>query len=749
MKTMQLPRLFLPWVLCSLAAPALANPLSISGLAPVLAANQNPTLHVTLTEPPLDAVLVLRNSGDQPLHLTLATTPLVRAENGRVCGNANDAACSAAWELAQGNAWTPLPEVADVPAHGSLRVRLSGTVNATGTYRSELTAAFAGGTAAQPGSAASTTQSAVVEVQRDVGTLPADLWVTPAAAWDLEVLPLFSVSASLQADLQNTSGRPLHLRAPIVLSQTRTRGQNEVVAVSLAPMLKPDGCAEASGSLSLPSDQRCNVGVTLPNLAAPGRYAVMLQVSGVGGGSAPVTLQLNVRNPWWCAALPILLGVVGGWVISNWRTSGRDRYLQLANLAELAQEFDRLASRAPDDAMRNLLRRVHRQAIDLRDRLRVGQPTTGIPDYATLRARLDAIETLLDIELVYVRLPAADANAVATQRNAALDAISTDGQTVQAMQQAVSAYHTAVDQAQELARLRQDGLAFLANTAPSLTIAVNAQLPDGIRQAAADAHAARAPLTTALDARDLATAVARFTDARRTFARLLRAVVDWQLALPRPDYVPEPDWDELRVELQHDAPTLAQIDVAEGPALDASAAALAAVSLRHMRGLAAVLRHVIQADQAVAGERVALLQGLAGMPIGQAITDVLPALRVLYNGMRGYEQAAAVAAAAPAPEIPAAPAAAAAPVGPLPDGMFPLVFPATAGRRSIMRVVAGLDWLTFVLGLLLILFGGLQSLWVGRPSWGAPTDWFAAVLWGGVLFVALDGIARPAQRSGG
>jgi hypothetical protein len=50
-----------------------------------------------------------------------------------------------------------------------------------------------------------------------------------------------------------------------------------------------------------------------------------------GGGAVPVTLRLNVRNPWWCAALPILLGVLSGWVVRNWRASGRDLYFQLAD----------------------------------------------------------------------------------------------------------------------------------------------------------------------------------------------------------------------------------------------------------------------------------------------------------------------------------------------------------------------------------------------------------------------------------
>jgi hypothetical protein len=47
---------------------------------------------------------------------------------------------------------------------------------------------------------------------------------------------------------------------------------------------------------------------------------------------------------------------------------------------------------------------------------------------------------------------------------------------------------------------------------------------------------------------------------------------------------------------------------------------------------------------------------------------------------------------------------------------------------------------------LLIVVGGLQSLWVGQPTWGAPADWLAAILPGGLLFIALDGIARPAAR---
>jgi hypothetical protein len=639
-----------------------------------------------------------------------------------------------------------------------MSVRLSGTVDATGTYRSHLTATFSGAGAAPPVSAASGVQTAVVEVQRDMATLPADLWVTPAAAWEWEILPWSSVSASLQAGLQNTSGRPLHLRMPYVLSQTRTRGQNDVAAVSLTPTVRTNGCANGGDSLSLPPEQYCSVEVMLPNLAVPGHYALTLQASGVRGGSAPVTLQFNARNPWWCAALPILFGVLAGWVVRNWRASGRDLYLQLANLAELAQESDRLANRATDATMHNLVRRVYRQIIDLRDRLRDGRPTVGIPDYAVLRARLDAIEALLDVDLIYSQLPAVDGNAVVTQRNAALDAISTDDVTTQAMQQAVRAYHAAVDQALRLARLRQDSLVFLANTAQSITIAGDNQVPDAIRQAAAANVAARASLTTALEARDLATGVARFTDAKRTFVRLLHAVTDWQLALARPNYVPEPEWDRWRAQLQRETPPLAQIEAADGPTLDARGAALAEASLRHMRRLAASLRHEIETNTAIAvRDRATLLQGLAGMPRGHATTDVLPALRVVYNGMRGYEHAsAAPAAGRPAAAdamaigqaIPDAAPAVAGPVSPLPEVIFPMVFPANANRSAIMRAIAGLEWITFVLGLLLIVFGGLQSLWVGQPSWGAPTDWFAAVLWGGVLFIALDGIARPAPRVG-
>jgi hypothetical protein len=765
--------LFLALGSCWLAAPALADALTISSLAPALAANQKPAAHVVVTEPPFEAVMALRNDSDQPLRLTLAATPLVRVDNGRICGGRSDAYCGAIWELSKGEAWTALPEVIDLPSHGRLRVRLSGTVNATGAYRSELTADYVGATAAaapattagdaskpNPGSAgappagATVVQSSVVEVQRDAGTLPADLWVTPAAPWGVDVLPFSSVSTRLQADLQNTSGRPLRLRAPAVVSQTRTRGQNDVASVSLAPSLNAESCGKSDGALSLQPDQRCSVGVTLPSLDAPGRYAVTLQDSGVGGGAVPVTLQLNVRNPWWCAALPILLGVLGGWVVRNWRASGRDLYLQLADLADLVQESDRLAGRATDETIRNLLRRVRRQVIDLRDRLRDGRPVTGLPDYALLRSRLDCIEALLDIDLIYVRLPPTDTDAVVTQRSAAVDAIATDGQTAQAMQQAVRAYHNAVDQAQKLARLRQDSRAFFDNTAPSLTIASSQLLPDGVRQAAAAVDATRAPLTTALEAREIAAADSRLTEARRGFARLLRAVVDdCQLAWPRPGYVPEPDWNQWRAELRRDAPSRDQIDAAEGPTLDACATALAEASLRHLRALAAAFRHEIETNPALAGSRQQLLHVLVGMPSGHAIGDVLPALRVLHNAMLRYDEAVRAGAGGPAPgaamapaqTIPDAPAAAAAPISPLPE-VFPLLFPADASRSAILRAVAGLEWITLVLGLLLIVVGGLQSLWVGQPSWGAPADWLTAILWGGLLFIALDGIARPAQR---
>jgi hypothetical protein len=116
-KSMRHPLLLVTLAPCCIAAPTLADPLSISGIVPELAANQKPTLRVTLTEPRLEAVLVLRNSGEQSLHVVLATTPLVREDNGQVCGGANgsNASCEAVWQLEQAGAWMALPEVADIP----------------------------------------------------------------------------------------------------------------------------------------------------------------------------------------------------------------------------------------------------------------------------------------------------------------------------------------------------------------------------------------------------------------------------------------------------------------------------------------------------------------------------------------------------------------------------------------------------------------------------------------------------------
>jgi hypothetical protein len=60
-----------------------------------------------------------------------------------------------------------------------------------------------------------------------------------------------------------------------------------------------------------------------------------------------------------------------------------------------------------------------------------------------------------------------------------------------------------------------------------------------------------------------------------------------------------------------------------------------------------------------------------------------------------------------------------------------------------------MDMLTFIVGLVVIVLGGVQTLWIGQPAWGGPGDWIAAVLWGGGLYLALDNIVRPAARPTG
>src|SRR5436853_522386 len=80
-------------------------------------------------------------------------------------------------------------------------------------------------------------RTAIVEVQRVAATLPADLWTPPAAAWAVEIVPWGHHGIGMQASLRNATGHRLQLLGPGVLSQTRARGEKDVVATDLHPQV--------------------------------------------------------------------------------------------------------------------------------------------------------------------------------------------------------------------------------------------------------------------------------------------------------------------------------------------------------------------------------------------------------------------------------------------------------------------------------------------------------------------------------
>jgi hypothetical protein len=710
-------------------------PLAITSVAASLPQGQSPALHVELSDPSLDTGLLLTNSGDQPLSVKLGTTPLARSDGTLVCdGGTRAAACTASWRLSENGSLVPLPAEITLAPHASLTARLIGEVRELGTYRAQLSA-----------TAPNLAATAIVEVQRVAATLPADLWTPPAAAWAVEIVPWGHHGIGMQASLRNATGHRLQLLGPGVLSQTRARGEKDVVATDLHPQVTRGDCP-AGDPLALLADQQCTVEVALPKLTATGHYAVKLGVSGTGGGSASVTLDVNVRNPWWWAAILILAGVLGGWVVRAWRTGGRDAYFQLADLAGLVQEFDRLAARAADEDMRALIRRLRRQAVDLRDRLRGGQSTANVPDYATLRARADAIESTLEIDRVYAQLGVADAGSVEAQRQAALTALRDDGQTAQARQQAIEAYHQAVENALAIANVRRRFQLFVADTDRSLAIAAAPQFPAAVREAATAARDARAPVQAALAARNKEQAETALTEAHRAYARLLRALVDWLTENPPAFFPAAAAWATLVEAVRADAPGLGQIDAAEGAALATLRANLEGALRRLVEAIAHALREAIPTMPPA--EQGPLRAELDSIPAALE-HNVVEALRILLNAMQRYANAmgAAAVAAAPIP-APALGVAGAAPP-PLPESPFPPLFPAGASRRRILAAAAVMDMLTFIVGLVVIVLGGVQTLWIGQPAWGGPGDWIAAVLWGGGLYLALDNIVRPAARPTG
>lgn len=719
------------WALVSLQAlPARADPPRV-----VVEGEGAEGLLITTTAPELRRDIRLFSTSDAEL-ANFRVRVALQVSGG---GDPTDTVVTVGPESGEGT-------LAALPPHGTAVAHLRATLNEVTAYSGALTLLYGSESRAVP-----------ITVTRNRPQLTASFDAIDTVRRDL---PPWPSVAEFDIRLQENGGRSLTLDHPTLLAGALHDPLGTTSSVTLNPavlVVEPGGDTKAlPNPFRLEPGQRHLLRVRVPNLGA-GEYTAKLVVGMTSATPIEQAVTLQVRRPWWLAALLIALGVALGAVLRDRVKNDLPRLQMLATLQTLRAELEESArASARDRGEVEVLRVVRRDLTALASRIATGQEGSGaaakvqaldrrlalLPEWVAVRRRVlampqDEYRAALDATLSEV--------AVALQASLDVAALEALGQRLRA---------EAAEQV-PLVALRQELAANIARMSEDVTM-LRSWRPQGAAEPTWLTEAETALRAATPGAREGSAAELRaaYDAARRKYlvalAEDLAARVSGE---PAAGYTPE-DWSALQARSEQ-----AREAVRSHATTDAGAAFEAyQTGLRGVLGdLAAhlqaeVVRRRQERDKLPPEKREefdAKLQALlAGLESAQAAlgADHLP------QAMREYERARAAFTTLEPP--PAQPGGAGKPMGqsasvprvnapPVPAGVSGTA-PEEPGHapgvelppklRTILESAdqraRRIEWGVLVFAGFSGVMSGLGLLWLPSPTWGGWFSYLTAALWG-------------------
>lgn len=248
--------------------------------------------------------------------------------------------------------------------------------------------------------------------------------------------------AKARVILQNAGDKPFKFNPPLIMAFTDGGGE---VATTIAPDLKKGTCPNNE----LKPAGLCQYLLTIPRQLSPGDYTLKIAATGVDGGIATQDVSIKVKATWLAAFAVFVVGALGGWLVTEWRSRGRNAVGQLTRLARLREKADELLRRAGASELKPAIQAFRGSVDAVEIALREGKDQAAAVD--ALRERIDmlaeacaAAETVRSMnaplvsgilqprldELITAYGLRTDADAGA---RAALDALTADLRTIPAL----------------------------------------------------------------------------------------------------------------------------------------------------------------------------------------------------------------------------------------------------------------------------------------------------------------------------
>jgi hypothetical protein len=679
-----------------------------------------------------EAVLFLEETANQAVtDLELTISPLHGPSPGQV---------EIDWSLgARGQ--TVRSEPVAVPPLGIVEIRVRALLPVVGKYTGTLGLRYAG-----------RRETYTLTVERKSPTVAFSLAGLPVGP--LPVGPFGDRPLPLQLTLAETTGQVVQVYPPVVelarLDSDDAATQAEVGRIEILDEASRPLVLDPDGTLTLGAYEVRTLSAVLYDVPRAGRYRATVQAQTPEGTRAETVLTVRLRHHWGFALVVILAGVIGSWLLRQWRSGGRARASLSVHLARLDEDIAQYPELADDPVVKLFRTRVGQMRRDLATGLTV--------DEAQANASTQAWRVILELvgmERSVAALPADLADPLRSSLADVRQALARwDAASVKTAQETLAQVSTQLPAAQRVARLRPLQT-LIAELERRLADFPDAPLADELQAALKNAQQALSQAQTG----GVVDVVQVYDRTRRVYLDALLA--DLQARLPEaPPQGVSDDWEQVRgrierelAQIRQDLSQMEDLDTVEQryeqvlgqvlepllPALQVQIAQLqkslaalqqSGASLASETALQSALDAAAQAQQLAEHCQDQVEQGdLAGalLDFDRARRQHAAALKALGQATGGVMDDRRRGKGVPMLPVPSPrerfrPAPAGVPRrSTLPD------LPSLRGLRYTLLLKDSIATLaTAVLSSLV----GLQLLWVGNPTFGSLGDYITVLLWG-------------------